>query len=163
MDFVSTEAVGFDLVVLNPPLVFGPIPRHLTSLDGLNTSNHRIRDLATGRSQEMLSPTGPVYIFADVRDVADAHVRALEVAEAGGQRFFIVGGYFSNKRLADAIRASHPTLATKLPSENAPDDMPQDVYGWDNSKSRRVLGMRYRGLGQCVADTVDSILAMGST
>jgi nucleoside-diphosphate-sugar epimerase len=142
-------------------LVFGPVPRHLTSLNGLNTSNQRIGDLVTGSFRNKPNPTGPVNIFADVRDVAEAHVRALEVPEAGGQRFFIVGGYFSNKRLADTIRASHPSLATKLPSEDVPDDMPPDGYGWDNSRSRRVLGLRYRGLGECVADTVGSILKIG--
>ncbi|KAH6658936.1 ketoreductase [Truncatella angustata] len=164
-DFISIEKPTFDLVVLNPPLVFGAAPKHIVSPEDLNTSNERIRDMVMGCFRETLPPTGPVYLFADVRDVAEAHVKALEAgAEAGGQRFFIVGGHFSNKRLADAVRACRPELGRVLPDVNqAEDDMPKDVYGFDNSKSREVLGLQYTGLEVCVRDTVESILAIQNT
>ncbi|KAI1377955.1 putative NAD dependent epimerase/dehydratase [Hypoxylon crocopeplum] len=157
---LAEKKPAFDLVVLNPPLVFGPAPRHLTTLDSLNTSNQRIRDTFLGHFRDGLPPTGPVYIFCDVRDVAEAHVRALEVPEASGQRFFIVGGYFTTKRIADVIRASHSEMAGRLPPESAPDDMPSDAYGWDNSKSRQVLGIEYRDLKTCVDDAVDSFVKL---
>lgn len=32
--------------------------------------------------------------WVDVRDIADGHVRALEVPAAGGQRFILNGGFF---------------------------------------------------------------------
>lgn len=106
-----------------------------------------------------LEPTAPVFTWVDVRDVALAHVRALMMPEAGGKRFYVVGGYFSNKRLADVIRDRHPELISKLPSgEGAKDDFPEDVYGFDNSRSREVLGIEYRGLEESVDDTVVSIL-----
>lgn len=158
-DFISNQRPPFDLVVLNPPLVFGPAPRHLASLDELNTSNHRIRDMLLGKFREGIPPTGPVYIFADVRDVAEAHVRAIEVVEAGGQRFLTVGGYFSNKRIADVIREVCPDAGGRLPRD-VPDDFPADVYGWDNSKSREVLGLQYRDLKTCVSDTVESLMRL---
>ncbi|KAJ9148363.1 NAD-dependent epimerase/dehydratase [Pleurostoma richardsiae] len=155
-DFMDSYNPSFDLVVLNPPLVFGPAPRHLKSLDSLNTSNQRIRDLVLGKFQEVLPPTGPVYIFCDVRDVAEAHVQALQTPEAGGQRFFIVGGYFSNKKIVDLIRQLRPDLSHRLPAKETQDDMPQDVYGWDNSKSRKVLNLSYRDLETCVNDALQS-------
>lgn len=106
-----------------------------------------------------LEPTAPVFTWVDVRDVALAHVRALMRSEAGGKRFYVVGGYFSNKRLADVIRDKHPELVGQLPSEEgAVDDFPADVYGFDNSRSREVLGIEYRGLEESVDDTVASIL-----
>ncbi|KAI2602597.1 putative NAD dependent epimerase/dehydratase [Hypoxylon sp. NC1633] len=159
-DFVSAEKPAFDLVVLNPPLVFGPAQRHLTSLDSLNTSNHRIRDMVLGQFRDGLPPTGPVYLFADVRDVAEAHVRALEVSEAAGQRFMVAGGHFSNKRIVDVIRASYPDMAGRLPAKGAPEDMPSDVYGFDNSKARKVLGMEFRDLKTCVNDSVESFVGL---
>lgn len=159
-DFMSAEKTLFDLVVLNPPLVFGPAPRHLTTLDSLNTSNQRIRDMILGEYRENPLSPGP-FIFCDVRDVAEAHARALEVPEASGQRFLLTGGYFSNKRIAEVIRTSHPEMDGKLPLESTLADMPADVYRWDNSKSCKVLGLEYRNLKTCIDDSVDSILKIG--
>ncbi|KAI0165151.1 putative NAD dependent epimerase/dehydratase [Hypoxylon sp. FL1284] len=159
-DFMSAAERKFDLAIINPPLVFGPASRHLKTLESLNESNRRVRDMILGEYRSVMPPTGS-FVFCDVRDVAEAHARALEVPEASGQRFFVVGGHFSNKRIADAIRASRPGMADRLPPENTPDDLPVDVYGWDNAKSRKVLGMEYRDLQTCVEDTVDSLLKIG--
>ena len=160
-EFIETEAPAFDLAVINPPLVFGPVARSLPHLDALNTSNHRIRDLIRGTAAGALPPTGPVFLWVDVRDAARAHVRAIEVPAAGRQRFFVVAGHFSNKRIADIIRESHPEMASKLPPEDAADDMPADVYGFDNKKSREVLGLEYRDLKTCVDDAVQSMMEVG--
>jgi nucleoside-diphosphate-sugar epimerase len=124
----------------------------------MNTSNHRIRDLVNGKMRDKLEPTAPVFTFVDVRDVALAHVRAMTIPEAGGHRFYVVGGYFSNKRLADIIRESQPELASQLPPVDAEDDFPDDVYGFDNGKSRKILCLDYRPLADSVRDTVWSIL-----
>lgn len=108
-----------------------------------------------------LEPTAPVFTWVDVRDVALAHVRAVTCPQAGGKRFYVVGGHFSNKRLADIIRASFPELemlGRLPPEEKTVDDFPGDVYGFDNSRSRGVLGIGYRGLEESVVDTVRSIL-----
>lgn len=137
---------------------FGPVQRQLPTLDAINTSNQRIRDLVLGRMRGGLEPTAPVFTWVDVRDVALAHVRAITRPAAGGKRFYVVGGYFSNKKLADIIRERYPGLSEVLPDGNVEDDFPADVYGFDNSRSREVLGIEYRGLEESVADTVGSIL-----
>ncbi|KAK2609385.1 hypothetical protein N8I77_002882 [Diaporthe amygdali] len=157
-EFVAKEKPPFDLATICNTYTFGPVQRQLPSLDAMNTSNLRIRDLVLGRMRDGLEPTFPVFTWVDVRDVALAHVRAVMRPAAGGQRFYIVGGYFSNKRLAEIIRQSHPELAGRLPSEGAEDDFPSDVYGFDNSRSREVLGLEYRTLENSVKDTVESIL-----
>jgi len=124
----------------------------------MNTSNHRIRDMVLGRMKEGLEPTAPVFTFVDVRDVALAHVRCLTVPEAGGKRFYIVGAHFSNKQIADTIRKGFPDVAKEaLPAESV-DDMPPDVYQFDNGRSRRLLGLNYISLEKSVLDTVKSIL-----
>ncbi|PYH98416.1 NAD(P)-binding protein [Aspergillus ellipticus CBS 707.79] len=158
LDFIEREKPSFDLVTINPPLVFGPAPRHLKDLKALNTSNHRIRDLILGRFKAEPAPLAMPFLFVDVRDVATAHRAALEVPEASGQRFFIVAGHFSNKRIADAIRASHPQLADQLPPSDAADDLPPNIFGFDNCRSREVLGMTYRDLDTCVGDAVAAML-----
>lgn len=124
-------------------------------------SNRLIRDMVLGKLRDTLPPTAPVFTWVDVREVALAHVRALTVSRAGANRFYVVGGHFSTKRVADIIRSSYPDLAGKLPPAEAKDDFPDDVYGFDNRRSREVLGLDYRSLKDSVRDTVDSILALG--
>lgn len=123
----------------------------------MNTSNHRIRDMLQGKMKKGLEPTAPVFTWVDARDVAQAHLRALTVPEAGGFRFYVVGGHFSNKHIADIIRDKFPSLADRLPAD-AVDDLPSDVYGFNNTRSREVLGLEYSSLEKSVVDTVNSIL-----
>ncbi|KXG54099.1 NAD-dependent epimerase/dehydratase [Penicillium griseofulvum] len=158
--FVDKEKPNFDIATINPPLVFGPIVHYLNSLDTINTSNQRMRNLVQGQMKEKIAPTGN-FLWVDVRDVALAHVRAIEVPEAGGERFFVTAGYFSNKELADIMRETHPQLESKLPPADSPSDFPENIYGIDNTKSKKVLGLNYRPLKQTVSDAVDSILAVG--
>ena len=148
----------FDLATINNTYTFGPIPRSLESLKQINTSNVRIHNLMTGKMRDKIEPTAPVFTFVDARDVALAHVRAMTVPEAGGKRFYIVGGFFSNPKLANIIRFAHPELQDKLPSPNVEDDFPQDHWKFDTTRSRQILGLEYTPLEKSVRDTVESIL-----
>ncbi|KAJ5320130.1 hypothetical protein PENANT_c025G01057 [Penicillium antarcticum] len=160
-DFVEQEKPNFDIATINPPLVFGPVVHYLNSLEAINTSNQRMRNLIRGDMKEKLAPSG-TFLWVDVRDVALAHVRAIEVPEAGGERFFVTAGFFSNKDIADVVRETHPELESKLPPKDSPSDLPKDIYEYDNSKSQNVLGIKYVPLKKTVVDTVDSLLAVGA-
>ncbi|KAI0111197.1 ketoreductase [Nemania sp. FL0031] len=157
--FVKDEKPNFDLAVINCTYVFGPIQRNLPSLEAMNTSNHRVRDMMQGKMKGGLEPTVPVFTWVDVRDVALAHLRAMAVPNAGGNRFYIVGGHFTNKQIADVIRDRFPPLADRLPAD-AVEDLPDDVYHFNNSKSREVLGIEYTSLEKSVEDTARSILEL---
>lgn len=160
-DFAQEQQPGFELVTVCPPLVYGPVAHHVASLDTLNTSNTRIRDFIQGKvAGPQLPPTG-TFLFADVRDLAQAHVKALEAPDAAGKRFFITSGHCSNKAIVDAIRKAHPELEERLPREPI-DDFPTDVYGYDNSRAREILGINFRTLQECIGDTADSLLKLGA-
>ena len=141
--------------------MFGPIVHYLNSLEAINTSNQRLRNIIQGQFKAQIPPTG-TFTWVDVRDVALAHVRAIEVEKAGGQRFFVTAGYFSNKDLVDIIREHRPQLESKLPSNDSPNDLPADIYKIDNSRSKEVLGIKYRPLKETISDTVDSLLKVGA-
>ena len=155
---MSQEKPNFELTVINNTYTFGPIQRGLPSLEVMNASNHFIRDMVQGKMRDALASTAPVFTFVDVRDVALAHSRALMAPEAGGKRIYVVAGHYSTKRIADIIRERYPHLTPILPPVDAQDDLPDDVYGFDNRRSRDVLGLEYRGLEESVADTAASIL-----
>ena len=71
----------FELVTINPCLVVGP------SLCGPGYGSQKIvSDMVTGKMPGM----GRLMVsLVDVRDVAEAHVRALETPEAAGKRIII--------------------------------------------------------------------------
>jgi nucleoside-diphosphate-sugar epimerase len=132
---------------------------NLESLASLNTSNQRIRDLISGAAKDGCPPTGN-HLFVDVRDLALGHALAVERAEAAGKRFFMVGGKFSNKEIAGIIADEFPALREKLPTGDAlePGDYPaRGSYGFDNTRSREVLGMTYRPLRESIVDAVKSL------
>ncbi|KAI6084241.1 NAD(P)-binding protein [Hypoxylon rubiginosum] len=161
-DFVAAEKPNFDVATICPPLVFGPVAHHLDSLAGINTSNARYVDLIQGKWASEIPASG-VYLWVDVRDVALAHVEAMERPEAGGKRFFTTAGHYSNKKIAQVVRDSFPDLADKLPDpatvKVAPGgDLPEGgVYGYDNSRATKVLGIDWISLEKTSADTVKSL------
>ncbi|KAK5047222.1 hypothetical protein LTR84_006744 [Exophiala bonariae] len=159
-DFVEKEKPNFDVATINPPLVLGPVVHYLNSIDNINTSNERVANLIQGKWKDGL-PSSGIWIWVDVRDVALAHVKAIEVPEAGGKRFLLTAGYYSNGEIASAIKSNFPDLADKLP-QDLKSDKPDDVYGIDNSRSKDVLGIKYRNLEESVIDTTKSLLAIGA-
>ncbi|KAL2815354.1 hypothetical protein BJX63DRAFT_390260 [Aspergillus granulosus] len=160
-DFVEKEKPNFDLATINPPLVLGPVVHYLSSLDAINTSNARVSTIVRGLEKEA-TPSTVTFLWVDVRDVALAHVRAIEVPEAGAQRFFVTAGHYANKDIVDIVRDAYPELEDRLPPKTDPRDIPEDVYGYDNSKSVQVLGIKYRSLKESIVDTVKTLLENGA-
>lgn len=113
----------------------------------------------SGAKKDGCPPTG-TYLWVDVRDLALAHVLAMEKPEAAGERFFITAGKFSNREMAEDMFEAFPELREKLPTGDAlkPGDYPPEgSFGFDNRKSREVLGLAYRPLKESVVDTVKSL------
>ena len=143
----------------NPPLIMGPLPQYLSSEGPINTSNQRIQDLISGVAKDHCPPTG-VFMFIDARDAALAHALAVEKEEAGRKRFFLPAGHFSNKEVVEIIGEEFPDLKENLPSGDALASgayPPDGIYGFDNHRSKEILGMKFRPLRECVVDTVKSL------
>ncbi|PWW75483.1 NAD(P)-binding protein [Tuber magnatum] len=159
-DFVEREKPNFDIASINPPLVFGPVKPYVSSLSRLNTSNERVLSFIQGNAKNGAPPPS-VYLWVDVRDVALSHILALENPEAGGKRFFITEGYFSNQKIVDVIRKNFPQFVAGLPEGESNGGYPQDLYKADNSRSKRVLGLTYRGLEESIRDLVQTLVELG--
>ncbi|KAJ5377186.1 ketoreductase [Penicillium cataractarum] len=150
--FMEEEKPGFSLATLCPPWVFGP-PIHVPeSQAALNTSNAYFAMLIHGGWKEKLPPTG-TWLWVDVRDIALAHVRAMEVPEAGGKRFFITAGHFDMKDVAEIAKMRVPEYADKLPTKLT-SDKPNPLYGFDNGRSKEILQLEYLSLETSVVDTL---------
>lgn len=136
---------------------------YLNSLDALNTSNQRVRNLLDGSFKKEIPDTG-VFIWVDVRDLALAHVKAIELPEAGDKRFFITAGYFSNREIAEIIRKNFPEYEDKLPGKEVKGgDYPEGgLYKFDNSRTVKVLGIKFRSLEESIVDLVKSLKSVGA-
>ncbi|KAL9011086.1 MAG: hypothetical protein Q9180_009228, partial [Flavoplaca navasiana] len=186
-EFVEKEKPNFTVSTMNPPMVFGPIHPKLQTLETLNTSNQRIRDMMLGKMQDEL-PAAAVYVWVDVRDLALAHIRAAERPDAAGKRFFVTAGYYSNKELADNIREQLPDRASKIATKGGefpeggmshqinftePRSMsgtPEKAFAddfvgyfeYDNSRTKDILGVNFRSVKDMVKDTIPTLQAIGA-
>ncbi|KAL2135931.1 hypothetical protein VTI74DRAFT_6314 [Chaetomium olivicolor] len=167
-EFVKNPENGakFDLVTVNPPMVFGPVVHYLESLESVNTSNERFLDCIRGKWREEVPDTGLALIWVDVRDVAAAHIKAgLEIPEAGGKRLFTTAGAFSNAQLAEIVRRNFPEYKDLLPTEETKGGElpPQEKrFRFDNSATNKLLEIDWIPFEKCVVDTVKSLKAVGA-
>ena len=172
--FVEEVKPRFDLVVINPFVVIGP-----SLSNAVNTSPAILRDILQKRYPGILSLT---WSFVDVRDVAAAHVRAMEVAEAKG-RYICAGEVASMRTVIEALRAGGfgdrpmPTLPLDNPVGNAIVWMASwfqaagtGVYlrtnlgrppRYDNGKIQRELGVGFRPLTESLVDTANDLKRWG--
>jgi len=160
------SGAGFDLVTICPPLVMGPVAHYLASLSAINTSNERVVDCVTGKWKDGGVPaTGIAQNWIDVRDCAEAHVKAgLELPEAGGHRLWTTAGRFCNREIFDAVRKNFPEYADRLPDASRPGgelSPPDKLYGYDNSATEKILGIQWIGFEKSIVDTVKSLKALG--
>ena len=167
-DFVAGLPIerGFELVAINPGAVLGPV---LTN--ELSVSVEIVRKLL---AREVPGCPNLGWSIADVRDVADAHVAAMTVPEARGQRFILGSEHVSMLRIAQILAAHSfraptralPDLVLKLVGlvdKTAALAVPelgrrQDV---STQRARAVLGYEPRKLEEIVLDTAYSLVRLG--
>ncbi|KAI5308005.1 methylglyoxal reductase (NADPH-dependent) gre2, partial [Ascosphaera atra] len=153
--FVEEEKPNFTLATINPPVVYGPVIPSLNSIALLNTSNELFWNLITGavKSQDNLTATR---FWVSVYDVAKAHVLAMEKEAAGSNRFLILNGSTSTAEVAKIVADKFPEFKDKLP-ELTEGDLKGPAFGYNNSKSKEVLGLEYVDLEKTVIDSVNSL------
>lgn len=137
----------------------------IDNLESLNTSNQRIAAAAQGKWKDEIPPTG-VFLWVDVRDVAEAHVAALEKPDAANKRFFTVAGYFNNKELADIVRKHFPQYkevpSATTPGGNYPEEgIENGLYRYNNKRSIDVLGIKYKSFEDSIVDSIKSFQGKG--
>ncbi|KAI1074777.1 NAD(P)-binding protein [Whalleya microplaca] len=144
-------ALGFALTTICPPWVFGPYAWELTTTKGLSESVALFNALFGADAVPPFDFGG----FADARVLGFAHVRALEVPEARGQRLLVAQG-FRYQTVVDIAREEIPELREKLPV-GTPGKV-EDAYTIDGSKAERVLGLKYGSLRDTVVETFRQLL-----
>jgi dihydroflavonol-4-reductase len=153
-DFIEREGGETELVVVNPTFILGPT---------LTTEMRSSLQL----TKVMLDGTMPVvrrqrFGVADVRDVADLHIRAMATPEAAGKRFLALadGPTISFLEMAQVLRERLGPLAERVPTEEAPGPEPPQLT-IHNDRAREELGWRPRPAETTIVQTAESLRDLG--
>jgi dihydroflavonol-4-reductase len=152
-DFVEREGGDTELVVVNPTFILGP------TLTTKLSSSFWIKAMLDGKM-----PVVPRQRFgvADVRDVADLHIRAMASPEARGKRFLVLadGPTVSFLEVAQVLRERLGPLAERVPTEEAPgEELPALII--HNDRARDELGWRPRPAETTIVETAESPRDLG--
>ena len=170
-DFIKNEGGGLELSVINPTGIFGP----LLGSD-VASSLQIIQQLMNGT----LKATPQMnFGIVDVRDVAEAHLRAMEIPEANGQRFILQAGKtLSMHEVAMILRDNMGNQASKVPTKVMPNWLVR-VAGLFNStartivpqlgqfknasseKARTILGWKPRTNEEAIVASAESVVRLG--
>jgi nucleoside-diphosphate-sugar epimerase len=154
----DNPAVSFDLVSLNPGMVFGAfLPAAApSSLAGLNTSNKLIWDVVSAGEANEVPPTkAPVWV--SVEDTALAHIKALQTPEARGERYLLAAGVYCNQEIADVARGMADNHADRIPKGNPGAREVDKHFGVDSSATEKGLSIEWRKLPDVLAKLVPQL------
>jgi dihydroflavonol-4-reductase len=168
-DHVKSVGAESRLTTVNPGAIIGPVLS-----DDRSYSLQVIERLLNGM------PAMPRlgFVFVDVRDVADLHIRAMTAAEAGGQRFLAVDRFLWMQQVGSVLSERLGAAAGKVPSRVAPDLLIRLMGVFDPSvrsivsdlgeeatytadKAKSTLGWQPRPVEDSIADTADSLIERG--
>ncbi|KAL0941621.1 nad dependent epimerase [Colletotrichum truncatum] len=146
--FLAEKQPSFDIVTINPPLVYGPFydSSVFKSPQEVNQSNFNLYNYFLNPELTSESPVPPegLHLYVDVRDAARAHLLAATTPEAGGNRFLVSPGGISHQRIVNILREVLPQLQGRIPKgDPEKTDLPEGIFGVDSSLARRVLGVEY--------------------
>jgi nucleoside-diphosphate-sugar epimerase len=158
---VQDEKPKFDLVTINPPMVYGPLSHSIKSVKDLNESNARIYNLFINTSSSEPLPPNGMHIYADVRDLAEAHLKAVTVPEAGGHRFVVFNSQVSSQDISDLLRTKIPELKDRTPiGVPGGNKLDPNAYTCSSELAKRVLGISFRGLEESFVDLAKQLLVV---
>lgn len=165
-NYVESQEPGFDLVVINPPGIIGPsvVPR-------VNETDGFFIGLTNGTQPAVVHIDWP---FVDVRDVALAHIKAIETPDASGRYLTAAGNAtvaqikaygqevlgdkykFPGLHMEGALGTRLARAMIRLQPKSIRGFM-EDVIGRphivDNTKVRTELGITFRDMGDTIRET----------
>ena len=167
------EGKQFELVTICPGTVMGPV---LTASSGSGTSASICSDILNGKTRGYADIS---ISFIDVREVAAAHIAAIEKPEAAGNRYLLVhdkGVLF--KKIGEILATEFKPQGYKIPTRDLSKNMvkilklfnplAKQTYPaigkhltWSNEKMKRELGIEPRDVQETMIDMGYSLIELG--
>lgn len=169
-DWMAANGGGMEFVTINPGMVLGPVLGR-----DFSTSLEAVKKLLEGSMPGLPRLGFPV---VDVRDVADAHVKALTHPGIDGERFLVAGPFLWLEDFARILKARLGPQARKVPTMKLPGFLVRlsalfdptvrmvlpelgRARAVDSSHVAAVLGVRLRPAEDSIVDTARSLLETG--
>ncbi|OQR71970.1 putative uncharacterized oxidoreductase YDR541C-like [Tropilaelaps mercedesae] len=171
-DFVQSaeNTSKMELVVINPALVVGPIAGN-----DFGTSVQVLKRLMDGSSPMV---PGVSFALCDVRDVAEAHVKALSLKEAVGQRICIVSDTLWMQETAKILSKEFAPMGYRPPLRRAPNValwfiswidptvamlLPRldKVFKYSNERMKNILKIQPQPVETSIVDTAYGLIEAG--
>ncbi|GAB4856269.1 hypothetical protein Ancab_014196 [Ancistrocladus abbreviatus] len=138
------EEKGIDVVVMNPAVVIGPLLQ-----PKLNESASSILDFVNGSK----SYGNATFGWINVKDVANAHIKAFEITSASG-RYCLAETVAHYSTIVEILHELYPNL--QLP-DNCADDKPFASTYQISKEKMKSLGIDYIPLKVSLKETVKSL------
>jgi nucleoside-diphosphate-sugar epimerase len=187
--FMEDHEPIFDLTVINPDIIIGPMIQPILNPSSVNETNRfAVYNFFDGTYKQIEGLKFPFYHFVcilsqirqhindcqltlhsqvDVRDVARAHVLALSKAEASNKRIILVSSLITPQLIINIIYENFPELRSRLLKGKPDQIFPEGVAptGWNTSRSFEIFGpgWSYINLEKSVVDAVHSIIELEKT
>ncbi|GAB5097658.1 SDR family oxidoreductase [Caballeronia sp. HLA56] len=167
-DFIAAEGGTIELTTMLPVAVMGPVMGR--EISGANHIIQRMLDGAMPAVPNLFIP------IVDVRDVARAHILAMEHASAAGERFLLSNGpALALKEIGTVVRDSVGASGKRVPTRTIPDPVlralalfkpelrafvPDLGYSkkTSNEKARRILGWAPRMPAEAIGAAARSMV-----
>lgn len=163
--WTKQSGAPFDVTVITAPSVYGPTVHPLENSSDLTETNRRIWNICSNEPlDETVPPPYGIKHFSDVRDVADAVVRAIFIERASNKRMVVSAGVMpSGSEIAQFLVAQFPELQGRIRMDGSPphqtqcDEPPLDFL--DTYLMATVLGItQLRSAEVTLTDTVRQML-----
>ncbi|TPX30951.1 hypothetical protein SmJEL517_g05623 [Synchytrium microbalum] len=143
--FMGTEKPTFKLTVINPVWIIGP-----SISNTVNTTTGLILEMLKG------GPIQPSWMgFVDVRDVARAHIIALENPATAGQRYICCGTVKSFPEVATILSKMYPKEPVVAQNGEFP-----PVPRINTAKIEKEMDFSFIPFEQTLRETADQVLAL---
>lgn len=117
------------------------------------------------------------FSVVDVRDVAECHVKAMEIKEAAGERFLATEKFIWFNEAAEILRKEFPHYDKKIPRRTVPDwvlkimAIFQPVFKQtlselgrtrraSNAKATKILGVKFRTSEEALIASAKSLIEL---
>jgi len=169
-DFIKREGGKLELVAINPTAIFGP------PLSAGASGNYLLKMVLSGSMKRIPNITLGI---ADVRDVADLHIRAMTNPRAAGERFLALSGVITSlPEIAQLLKARLGPAARNVSTKRLPDWIikisalfnrrAKEVVPLlgryreaSNAKAREILGWQPRSNEETLLATAKSLIKFG--
>ncbi|KAH9896115.1 NAD-P-binding protein [Cubamyces lactineus] len=161
----NKDALPYELSVIAPGWILGPLPDEPPSPSAFSTPSAKLeweQLFATPPPPEPF-PSFP-FSYVDIRDVAEMHVRALEMEEAAGERFIACShvcmwqDWFDAARSLEILPGLSKLHATTSRQKGA-ELRPHLVFSGE--KARQKLGIVYKTVPETLKDLVEDFRSRG--